>query len=370
MPLGTRIFVALLVLLFGAGVVYYGFIMAPVDRAVALVGDAERLDAAADPAERADPAAGRMSDPIASAASGPIGGSAGRTTPPPITPRDSVPDGRSTGAAAAGPPAMQESRDSVTARTDAARSARPLGTSDPTGVSTRLVAPHRGETSDARSAADRDRSSGGSGDAPRRDRRDDAPAPSPLDPPPAANRAPATDRQTDRPAAAPTRREPSAPVTEAPKANEPLRVRDRAAGSDAAPRLAREILHTVSSGETLSSIAQRYYGSANQWSIIARANPGIDPNRLQIDQQLRIPPVDAHVPERSAAGSSRPNQQAAPAARDVQTYVVQPGDTLSSISIRFYRTANQWSKIHEANRDVIGSDPGRLRVGTTLRIPS
>ena len=54
-----------------------------------------------------------------------------------------------------------------------------------------------------------------------------------------------------------------------------------------------------------------------------------------------------------------------------ETYVVQPGDTLSRIARQFYGDAwaTSWQRIHEANRDVIGDDPGRLRVGMTLQIP-
>lgn len=47
--------------------------------------------------------------------------------------------------------------------------------------------------------------------------------------------------------------------------------------------------HTVASGETLSGIAQRYYGSPARWREIAAANGVRDPRRLQIGQVLTIP---------------------------------------------------------------------------------
>ena len=54
-----------------------------------------------------------------------------------------------------------------------------------------------------------------------------------------------------------------------------------------------------------------------------------------------------------------------------ETYVVQPGDTLSKIARKYYgqKWATSWQRIFEANRDVIGDDPARLKVGMTLEIP-
>ncbi len=50
-------------------------------------------------------------------------------------------------------------------------------------------------------------------------------------------------------------------------------------------------------------------------------------------------------------------------------YVVQPGDTLRSIARDKYGDPEQWPRIYDANRDVIGDDPDALRAGSRLRIP-
>ncbi|OLB55936.1 MAG: hypothetical protein AUI01_07200 [Ktedonobacter sp. 13_2_20CM_2_56_8] len=50
-------------------------------------------------------------------------------------------------------------------------------------------------------------------------------------------------------------------------------------------------------------------------------------------------------------------------------YTVQPGDTLSSIAQRAYGDANQWQKIYDANKQVIGNDPNLIRPGEVLFIP-
>ena len=52
-----------------------------------------------------------------------------------------------------------------------------------------------------------------------------------------------------------------------------------------------------------------------------------------------------------------------------ETYTVQSGDTLLSISEQFYGDATQWRKIYDANKDVIGSDPDKLKLEMKLKIP-
>ncbi len=55
--------------------------------------------------------------------------------------------------------------------------------------------------------------------------------------------------------------------------------------------------------------------------------------------------------------------------RDIPpTYVTQPGDTLSTISKRFYGTQSRWPDIFKANRDRLAS-PNSVRPGQTLRLP-
>lgn len=51
-----------------------------------------------------------------------------------------------------------------------------------------------------------------------------------------------------------------------------------------------------------------------------------------------------------------------------RTYVVREGDTLASISRRFYKSSGRWKKIRDANRSVL-DDPTKLKPGTTLTIP-
>ena len=47
---------------------------------------------------------------------------------------------------------------------------------------------------------------------------------------------------------------------------------------------------------------------------------------------------------------------------------VKPGDTLSKIAKKEYGDANKWSKIFEANKDIL-KDPDKIYPGQQLKIP-
>lgn len=68
----------------------------------------------------------------------------------------------------------------------------------------------------------------------------------------------------------------------------------------------------------------------------------------------------------SGGSSSAPSapSQAAPE----QTYTVKKGDSLSRIAKRVYGDAQQWRKIHEANRDII-DNPDLIHPGQVLKLP-
>ncbi len=70
-------------------------------------------------------------------------------------------------------------------------------------------------------------------------------------------------------------------------------------------------------------------------------------------------PLLGDVGAPAGAGARRPS---------VQTYVVQPGDTLFRIAEKFYGDSGQWKKLRDANRNRIDPD-GRVRAGQILLVP-
>ena len=124
------------------------------------------------------------------------------------------------------------------------------------------------------------------------------------------------------------------------------------------------VLHryTVRRGDTLFTIAEKFFGPAHgaKWPRIASANPGVDPNRLRPGTVLVIPGIEQ--PEVRIVSTEGPARQ--PVAPDV--YVVASGDTLGEISGKVYGTCKKWQVIQEANRNI---NPLSLRVGQKLVIP-
>ena len=55
----------------------------------------------------------------------------------------------------------------------------------------------------------------------------------------------------------------------------------------------------------------------------------------------------------------------------IDTYTVQKGDTLSGIALRYYDSParDKWMAIYEANKEVIGDDPGMIYPGQEFKIP-
>jgi nucleoid-associated protein YgaU len=71
----------------------------------------------------------------------------------------------------------------------------------------------------------------------------------------------------------------------------------------------------------------------------------------------------------SNASGATPAPTTSEAAGGGETYEVQPGDTLAIISNQFYGDPTQWRRIYDANKDTIGADPDKLKIGMKLTIP-
>jgi nucleoid-associated protein YgaU len=82
------------------------------------------------------------------------------------------------------------------------------------------------------------------------------------------------------------------------------------------------------------------------------------------------PPLASPLASPSAAASAAATSVAAtPDATGGTTYDVQSGDTLAVIAQQQYGDGTQWRRIYDANKDAIGADPDKLKLGMTLKIP-
>jgi nucleoid-associated protein YgaU len=82
------------------------------------------------------------------------------------------------------------------------------------------------------------------------------------------------------------------------------------------------------------------------------------------------PPLASPAASPSAAPSvfGSPSVIASPGVGG-DTYEIQSGDTLATIAQQFYGDPSQWRRIYDANKDTIGDDPDKLKLGTKLTIP-
>jgi tetratricopeptide (TPR) repeat protein len=73
------------------------------------------------------------------------------------------------------------------------------------------------------------------------------------------------------------------------------------------------------------------------------------------------------APDKSRARDIKPGKTVSTKSGD-RTYIVQSGDTLASISRKFYKSSARWEKILNANKESI-HNPENLKVGQSLIIP-
>jgi LysM repeat protein len=107
---------------------------------------------------------------------------------------------------------------------------------------------------------------------------------------------------------------------------------------------------------TAQARVQQLEGVVGQARRVASAQP---PSTTTVQQ-----PVRAQVQQpRSTSANTAPDPAAVP-----RTHTVQSGDTLSTISARYYGTPSRWIDIYQANRDRLRSE-NALKVGQEIRIP-
>ena len=99
-------------------------------------------------------------------------------------------------------------------------------------------------------------------------------------------------------------------------------------------------------------------------SVITRAEAA----RLRNENLTLHKQMEERAASRAAFEKSENDARKAGSKKAGKTYVVQSGDTLVSISRKFYKSPKRWKAILEANKKDI-RDPKDLTVGQTLVIP-
>ncbi|MCY3003897.1 MAG: LysM peptidoglycan-binding domain-containing protein [Planctomycetota bacterium] len=126
------------------------------------------------------------------------------------------------------------------------------------------------------------------------------------------------------------------------------------------------MLYTWKQGDSFKSLARTYYGSELQVALLRSANEGVDDTKLAVGERVNVP---VRLANESVPAVKTGEQGKTASAWTGGLYTVQKGDVLGTISKTVYGSTKHWRRIYDANRDVIGDDPNRLKVGMQLRIP-
>ena len=118
--------------------------------------------------------------------------------------------------------------------------------------------------------------------------------------------------------------------------------------------------YTVAEGDSLWSIAQKYFGSGYNWVDIATANTLVDANLIEVGQKLTVP----NVPKRPE-GQTLSNSVVVKMPADGK-YTVKLGETLWTISADVYGTGFRWEEIAKKNNL---SNPNTIHAGNVLQLP-
>jgi tetratricopeptide (TPR) repeat protein len=104
-------------------------------------------------------------------------------------------------------------------------------------------------------------------------------------------------------------------------------------------------------------------------SVITRAEAArLRNENLNLHKELETRAVPARTATEKLPQEGDTSSKKAASTKGDRSYIVQSGDTLFSISRKFYKSPKRWKEILNANRKNI-RDPKKLTVGQTLIIP-
>lgn len=121
--------------------------------------------------------------------------------------------------------------------------------------------------------------------------------------------------------------------------------------------------YTVVSGDTLWSIAEKYYSSGYNYMDVAKANNITDATNLVVGQQLTIPVAEVRQP---LTVNTALTPTVTVSAISGTSYTVVRGDNLWQISVRAYGDGFRWPEISKVNNLV---NPNLIHAGNVLTIP-
>jgi hypothetical protein len=137
---------------------------------------------------------------------------------------------------------------------------------------------------------------------------------------------------------------------------------DDAHGLEPYPKNSKYLVYrTQWSYETLPGIAEWFTGDSGNWKALARPNPGLNPNRIAIDNRINIPP------EMMKTKKPLPRKVIAKTLSGYFAHtVIKMDEKLSDIAQWYTGSASNQKVLAAANPDI---DPDFLLVGNEIYVP-
>jgi nucleoid-associated protein YgaU len=99
-------------------------------------------------------------------------------------------------------------------------------------------------------------------------------------------------------------------------------------------------------------------------TVVTRAEAArLRNENLRLHREIDAGPVKPRL-----GAEKSPSRHGDKSKTGAHTYTVKEGDTLASISRKFYKTSKRWRDIRDANENKV-DDPNNLKEGVTLKIP-
>jgi len=120
------------------------------------------------------------------------------------------------------------------------------------------------------------------------------------------------------------------------------------------------IVHTIKSGDSISKLAQKYYGDYKKYGIIAKFNNMDDATRVKIGQKIRIPEI-------GGVSFGTNEEKVTEDTADYVVHILKSGESVSKLAKLYYGDYKKFHIIAEFNNM---SDATRVKIGQKIKIVS
>ena len=138
-------------------------------------------------------------------------------------------------------------------------------------------------------------------------------------------------------------------------------------------QVTRYIVHTLQTDETISTLAEKYYGDYRKFHLIAEYNELEDATKVTVGQEIKIPVFEGMpiIADRAAIQTDTGESPESMPGEIITvkryiTHSVQPEETLSKLAQMYYGDLKKYDVIVKFNNL---EDGAPLRVGQELKIP-